>query len=247
MASPASSVDICNFALARVGLNQQITNLNPVIDTSVPAAVCALWYPQCLYELQRNWTWPFTRAAILLTQVAGPEINNQPYDWTWLRAYRYPPDALFVRRLFFNYYLPTSQASVPSPPLTPVTTAYPTFGPLTTHRMDGQPYPPPYALGTDAIGNLILTDLPQASAEYSRLVTNTAQFPADFASLLAWRIAMDICLPLSRSTDYLKIAEEGYKAQEMKVRAMALNEGQSDAPWMTYQAEAVRGRFQAGA
>lgn len=247
MASPASDVGICNMALSRVGMNQQITSLNPIIDTSVPAAVCALWYPQCLYELQRNWTWPFTRASILLTQVAGPEINQQPYDWTWIRAYRYPSDALFVRRLFFNYYLPTPSAAVPSPPLTPVTVAYPTYGPQTTHRQDGQPYPPPYALGTDAIGNLILTDLPQASCEYTRLVTNTAQFSADFASLLAWRMAKDICLPLSRSFEYLQVAGKAYEMEEMKVRANALNEGQSDAPWMNYQAEAVRGRFQAGA
>lgn len=244
MASSATA--ICNYALARIGIGQQITNIDPTIDTSVAAAQCALWYPQCLAELQRNWTWPFTRKSLLLTQVAGPEINQQPYDFTWIRAYRYPTDALFVRRLFFNYYLPVTEA-VPSPPLTPVTTCYPTQGPLTTHRQDGNPYPAPYALGADAIGTLILTDLFQASCEYSALITDTQQFSADFVSLLSWRLAMDLCLPLSRSLDYRKIAEKGYADQEMRVRANALNEGQSDAPWMTYQAEAVRGRFQAGA
>lgn len=243
----ASAVDICNFALARIGIGQPITSTDPTVDTSVPAAQCALWYPQCLAELQRAWPWPFTRKSLLLAQVAGPEINGRPYDFTWLRAYRYPPDALFVRRVFFNYYVPVTSGTPPAPPLTPVTTLYPTQGPLTTHRMDGNPYPAPYALGSDAVGTLILTDLYQASAEYTALITNTAQFSADFVSLLAWRLAKDLCLPLSRSLDFLKVAEKGYAEQEMRVRATALNEGQSDTPWITYQAEGVRGRFQAGA
>ena len=247
MTSPTSDVNICNMALQRVGMQQQILSLNPAIDPSGPAAVCQLWYPQCRDELLRAWTWPFTRTEALLTQVAGPEINNLPAGWTWLRSYRYPVDALFIRRLFFNVYLPYPPGNPPSPPLTPVTTAYPLFGPLTTHRKDGQPKPPPFALGADAIGTLILTDLPSASAEYTQQVTDATRFPADFASLLAWRIAMDICQPLSRSLEWQQMATKNYMAIMTRVQANALNEQQSDTPWMNYQAEAVRGRFSGGA
>lgn len=233
-----SVVQICNLALTRIGSSQVIASLDPSIDGSNEAAQCALVYPAVRDEVFRAWVWPWTFRAAQLTLVAGPLINNgQRYSFAWTNAYRYPTDCVFVRRL-----VPT-EFPVAGVPQTTANNAVPVYNTTPWRRKDGNPYPAPFALGNDNVGKLILTDLSYASLEYTSNDIDPTQFPADFSILLAWRVAMEISYSLARSNDRREHAEKMYMATYKAVQAMALNEGQSDAPWMNYQGEAVRTRW----
>jgi hypothetical protein len=49
-----------------------------------------------------------------------------------------------------------------------------------------EPNPPPFIIGQDDTGRLVYTDTEEAIVEITKLVTNTALFPAMFAEAVSW-------------------------------------------------------------
>lgn len=60
-----------------------------------------------------------------------------------------------------------------------------------------------YSVGSDPDDSVMLigTDVPNASADYIAQITDPAFFPPMFADCLAWRLAMELAVPLTRGFD----------------------------------------------
>lgn len=233
MTDPAGVVQLCNMALARVGVAQIITSLSDGSDSSVQ---CNVWYGQCRDALLRDFPWPWAQGFAVLNQIsaAGEWANAQ-----WLYSYRYPTDCLYARKISFT----RTPALLNGIPVTPVTNQVPTSSEFTWLREDGDPLPYPFAIGHDTDGRLIFTNCPAATLWYTVAVTDPMQFSPDFSSLLAWRLAKELAIPLTSSNDRRKWAEEMYDQELRKARAMALNESQSSQPLIIAQSEVARARF----
>lgn len=89
-----SVVQICNTALARIGVSMFIDSLN---ESSQEAQVCKLLYDQCRERVLREVHWSFARAFATLALIS--DNDGQPWASEWLYAYRYPSDATVIRRI----------------------------------------------------------------------------------------------------------------------------------------------------
>lgn len=72
--------------------------------------------------------------------------------------------------------------------------------------------PIPYKRGRSVAGeNVIWTNQAEAIAEITRRVTDPTRFSPDFSEVLAWAIAMDVCVPLTHSEKILSFVTRGYQ------------------------------------
>lgn len=230
MPTPLSDIQVCNWALSRIGSTQTITSF---VEDSNESKQCALFYGSCRDELLRSFTWPWATKYIQLTQVSDIGVQANP---EWGVSYRYPTDCLFIVRLIA--YLQQSQTS--PPPTTGPIVQVPVFFP---DRSDTNPNPLPYSIGQDADGLLIYTDCVNVWAKYTEAVTDPLRFSMDFAMLLAWRLAMELSYGLAISDSRREMAIKMYTDGLMRVRANAMNESQNDSPWISYQSQFVRARW----
>ncbi len=244
MSSPyeIAEASICNQALARAGSTQTITSLNPS-DTSVEADQCRIWYPALRDASLCDFPYPWAEAYLNLAQVAGPEIDGLVANGQWARSYRYPPDCLKIRRLIPT---PITAATVVTPQTTGLSGPG-TYGNQPWKRPEGQPYPISYAVGHDDTGRLIETDFwgdgYGLTAVYTAKVEDPTQFSADFADMLAWRLAADLAMALGFSDTRRQYAERMYRDVVYKQRATQFNEQATDIPWLNRQAAVSRARW----
>ena len=93
-----SEVQICNEALARVGVSKIIASLN---EASNEAVVCNLFYATCRNKLLRMHHWPFATGYTTLALISegDPDDPLMPWAKDWTYAYRYPSDAIDIRRV----------------------------------------------------------------------------------------------------------------------------------------------------
>jgi len=91
---PVSKVQICNMALAKLGVKRPITSLT---ENSQEAKQCNLFYDQCVDRVLRDAPWAFATRYEAGQLVA--EAGAQAWADQWGYAYRYPTDCLFVRRI----------------------------------------------------------------------------------------------------------------------------------------------------
>lgn len=88
----------------------------------------------------------------------------------------------------------------------------------------------PFAFGLDDAGKLIFMDLDQASIAYTAKVTNVAVFPVAFASALAWRIASELAMPLTKQPAIAAHAWDMYRSEVSVAEGNAANERRQDPP-----------------
>lgn len=85
-----SIVQICNLALARIGITDGIAALS---DDTAEARACNLIYEPCRDDLIGSYDWPFARRTAALGLVAEDPAEN------WAYSYRIPSDCLLARRI----------------------------------------------------------------------------------------------------------------------------------------------------
>ncbi len=88
-------------------------------------------------------------------------------------------------------------------------------------------------------GNLILTGVEDAQAEYSQFVDRPFLYPPDFALALSYRLAAYAAPKLSKSGDLTQLVMRLYEMSKSKAEANAANENKLDEP---NDAEWIRGR-----
>lgn len=129
----------------------------------------------------------------------------------WGYSYRYPSDCACLRRI------------------------------MSGNRNDSVDSRIPYRLGNDTNGELIFTDMADASVEYTHNITDPLLFSADFIAALSLRLAAYIA-PQLTSGDPFKIgprAERFYMLSIAKAQSSAVNEEQRDR---TPESEFILGR-----
>ena len=83
-------LQLCNQALAHLGITTEITSLS---DGSREADACARYLPMSLDDVLREWSWPFANVVELLSQMGQTII-------TWDYLYTYPTSAVTIHAVF---------------------------------------------------------------------------------------------------------------------------------------------------
>lgn len=190
-----ADTDLCNEALSHLGVSVEIASLDS--DKSKEAKACRRFYDRTLDEVLRDFAWGFANVIESLALVE--DFTGLASDW--LYSYRYPANAVAIRRLFLDG-----------------------AGRLLNERAQTR-----YTFGRDASGLLIYADLASATVEYTMRETDTSRFPADFASafthLLAHKIGPRVAGDkVQLVADQLQL----YDLSLRKARANDLNEQKPD-------------------
>ena len=102
----SSKVDICNMALAALGVGDQIVNIDS--ERSAEARACRMFYLPTLKEVLREGYWPF---ATKIDDLAL--IEEDPND-EWGFSYRYPIDCVMFKRIVSGQRTDTRATRVPT-------------------------------------------------------------------------------------------------------------------------------------
>ena len=130
--------------------------------------------------------------------VALADLGNPAPGWAF--RYRYPADCLKIRNI-----------------------VQPGFRRALSSDMEI-----PYQIGYDAGGRVIHTDQPEAVCRFTFKVDDSTFFDPQFVEALAWRLAMDLALPLASKPDLQQFAAQQYQMALTLAEGSAFQESQSD-------------------
>jgi hypothetical protein len=198
---------IYNSALGRIGHGATVS---APTDRTVHAETCNRFYNACRQEVLRAFPWPFALRCIALAEVADFEFPG------WGYVYQTPDNSLRILAVTDESGLRWYRSWFALGGLRNDTA----LGPRTAWQI---------ALREDGARQIILTDLAAAYAFFTYDVTNTGAMPPDFASVLAWRLAMEIGGPLQARRDLIDAAETRYINWYSRTSATAMNESRDDA------------------
>jgi hypothetical protein len=230
---PTSEATLCNLALARIGdTDNFLEDLGT--DTSEEAALCNVFYENQRDSLLAAFWWPFaTRRAVLPASAEDPRAG-------WGYIYTVPTDCVAAR-----YIYPSGPSQVLYTPLPPSQL----MGVWTNPRMPRPDQRVPFSvesgMTTDPDGNLVdskvlLCDLTTPLLVYTSRMTDPANFPPLFKDALAWSVAAEIAMPLTKKTNLQQFAQGKFEAAWRLAAAMGMNEAQEDA---VPDSEMVSGRL----
>lgn len=187
-----SKTDICNLAISHLGSGVEISDFET--DLSEEAKACRVYYDMCRDIVLRDFWWPFARKIVTLGLV------DEDPDNEWGYSYRYPSDALMIRRLQSGTRNDTRQSEIV------------------------------FNVASDDDGSLVLTDAREAIAEYTFRNENVSRYPADFVEALSYRLAAfispRICggMAANKKTEMMQL----YSLATGKASANAANEMKAD-------------------
>lgn len=201
--SDASVIQICNWALDRIGASDNITSLD---EESAAAEKCNLWYEHCRDATLRDFPWNFSRRSQALAEVSG----DAPPGWAY--QYRYPAECLTARQ---------------------VTDAYGArrrWFDLTPGSAFAQWAPPkiPFEISSDEAGRLILTDLTEAYLIFTARIEDLNFWDETAKSALAWKLATELVTPLSLDKQRKAMALQEYYTDLSRATAHNFNESMAD-------------------
>lgn len=196
MAAVTTEVQIWNIALSRVGERA----VSSVSDTSAAAGHCQTHYDFCLKEVLERFEWPFARRQAILSEPDGVEREG------WEYCYLLPSDCVKPLRLLAE----DERAGL----LTPYTRT---------------PYAVMPAINADDSidGMLLCTDAESGEdfevLEYIALVEYIPSYPSIFVSALAWRLASELALSVSKKRDVSTACLQMFEIVLSQAKAYANN------------------------
>lgn len=205
---------IANTALGRLGHGQAIATLT---ENSVAAKHCNRFYDQCRQEVLRAFPWPFATTTVALAQEAAQTFAG------WGYVYAYPDNCLRVLTVTDEAGARWYRSGIYTAWNNGNAVVYDSSWADSIMRAPWQ-----IALRSDGARQVILTDLSPAWAAFIFDVSNTGAMPADFASVLADRLAMEVGGPLQAKRDMIDRAEQRYGIWFSRAAATALNESRDD-------------------
>ncbi len=147
----SSKTEIANMSLAHLGVGHEISNIET--ERSEEANAIKAFYNTDREFIQSDFPWPFlTRSANL-----GLVAEDPTTEWDF--SYRYPSNALKIRRIFSSLRNDNRQSRIP------------------------------YKIYSDAAGKLIYTDYEDAVIEYSIANNDEQKWPADFILAFSYLLA----------------------------------------------------------
>lgn len=194
-----TQVGICNLALSRLGVQQDISNIN---DATSTARACKKVYDQCREHILRERPWPFAQRYVTLALVSeAPNI-----DWSF--AYRYPANFLRVNRI-----MPTN-----------TTVALPSIY-ADLEYVPNYKQTVPWQEGSDTQGKLIYTDQELAQAVGTYDCDDESQYDPLFVDCLAYKLAYELAMSLTKDNGVRNDMLANYEVSVQRAMATALNEG----------------------
>lgn len=152
----ANKTTTANLALGHLGFGTEIANLDT--DQSEEASALRRFHDTALEITLRDYNWSFSEAWVALALVE--EFDNTSAVKEWKYSYRYPPEAIKLRKIFSGLRNDSLQSKVR------------------------------YRIASDDAGRLIYTDLEEANLVYTRNVDNYSLFPPDFIMAFSFRWAL---------------------------------------------------------
>lgn len=180
-----AAVEISNMALALCGENGNVFSLDPAVDQSSNAALCAQFYPTARDTVSERHSWAFTTKIETLVSITKDAIRT---EWTY--AYAVPsnmasPIAVLPANAADDYYAPTIAPDVAA--------AY--SGNLSLRV----PQPVRFTIEHDAEGLPVLyTNEPDAKLRFNLRLDGSIELPKKFKLAVAWQLASLISGPLMK-------------------------------------------------
>lgn len=168
-----------------------------------------------------------TKEARVCTQFYEPTVRLvlEDFDWPfarkrvalaaltteapapWSYAYRYPADCLAFRGLDAGTRIVRSRDRFP------------------------------YEVASDDDGRVLYCDISPATGIYTAFVSDPVRWPSSFADAVAWRLAMEIAVPMAVAPTLRQDAARYYAVAIAEARAAALREredgGEPDSEFIT--------------
>lgn len=196
-----SEVDICNQALARVGITMEIDALT---DATVEAQVCKRNYAQLRDNLLETVDWPFASRRSTLAA-----LSSTRSDWAFV--FGLPSDLIAPRELVFM--------------------ADQTYYYWVFDRPYVLPRPAPgFAIeaSDDGLSKVLLCNLEVPELRYTARITDPKQFSPLFTEALVARLAAELAPPLQKGWALRQQYMGEYEAARSKAAAAILNQRQND-------------------
>lgn len=199
-----SQTAICNMALSRIGSGTTIMSIN---DNNVAARTCLRFWDHVVDETLQGRPWNFAQRYETLALV-----EENP-NCKWAYSYRYPVNFIKLDQVEPSA---TSTAGYGTDPYVRYTD-YPRL----TNRI-------PFTISSDNAGRLVFTNLQDAVCFGTYRVTDVALWDPMFVDALAWRLAVDLALPLSDKREMYSLAFQRYQLAVAQAHAASANEGAPD-------------------
>jgi hypothetical protein len=192
----ATVEEICNKALSRLGIKQKIINLTTEVAAGVVEAVeCSNNYANARDYVTAAFAWPFATVKATLVIAVGEAAWD---GWKYI------------------FTLPTSPIV-----LMPIAVVPPGYAYRAQDRVAGSPYMIVKSSMTDV--QVILTDLPNAVLYYTTRITDMTKFPLEFEDAIAYRLAMEIAMPLNADPRRAEYAAKKYADRVKDAQSGAWN------------------------
>lgn len=172
-----SAVEISNLALSLCGQESLLISLDPAVDQSHLAALCARFYPTARDLVSERHSWSFTTKHCVLTEITKDLSRTE-----WAHAYAIPanmakPISVLPANAGADYMIEMT---------TPTTLAE-----LATVATQGKvTLPRPFTIENDAEGLPVLyTNEPDAVLRYNLRLDGSIGLPKQFKLAVAWQLA----------------------------------------------------------
>lgn len=202
----ATSVDLCNIALMRIGVTVAIAALT---DTSAEGKACNRIYAQARDEVLTSVDWPFAEKRAVLVE------NTSEVRDDWEHVYAAPTDCLKPRAIYPGVRNPRADQRVPFQLQDGTVTGDAVARWILTDAEQTQ------GTGGANDGPVLF---------YTEAVTDVPRFTALFREALEWRIAADLSLALPKVAAKELMCRQRYEAALARALAVAHRTGQEDQP-----------------
>jgi hypothetical protein len=212
------------MALARLGDTDNFIQ-DLATDTSEEGMLLNTFYPNQRDSLLAALWWPFATRRAQLAQLVG-----EPPRAGWSYVYGLPVDCLTPRYIYPSGLATQAQSLAPPP-----TMLYGVYTNPRTPRPDQRvPFVIEASMQSDAQNNfrddqVLLCDYLTPTLIYTSKITNPEKFPPVFGDALAWAIAKEIALPLTKKPSLKKECEAEFERAWKIALSVAFNAEQEDS------------------
>lgn len=222
----ARVVDICNLALSHVG-EPSITSLDPLVDTSQQAKLCAQFYPEARDDFLQERQWSFATRRIDLVKAECPPTS-------WVFAYWVPPEAQ------------TPFAVLPEGASDDFSTQFRGKGVSRwddEHRgvVTGRYVPEDYTVEADESGNRVLfTNVDNAILRYVTRLADARRYSQQFVNALAYLLASMLAGTIIKGREGTQTAQNLRRLAEFHMGKAAVSDAghrqerpAHNVPWLS--------------
>ena len=191
-----AKIDIVNMALGHLAQSSEINDFDT--DRTTAGQAARRYYDEARQKVLRDFDWPFANTVETLALVE----EDPTVEWGF--SYRYPENALAVRRILNG-----------------------------ATRVDTESSRAQYSIGRDASGRIIYAEFPTSETaplqiQYTYDEEDTERFTSDFVIALSFYLAFLMGPRVTQDTKFGLAAYQLYRQAISEAKANAANEEPRD-------------------